>query len=79
MKYEIRVKKGHPARKYRVGSHVAFQDFKVFDLNEKEEKELLNNPGCNRWLEYKKAEVKKSEQKEKVEKEKKAKKAKVEK
>lgn len=65
MLYEIKVKKGHPARRYRIGEHAVTESFKVYDLSDKEEIELTTNLGCNRWVDYVKCEkIEKIEKKE---------------
>ncbi len=49
VKVSLKLRKRHPAKQFRLGSHVVGLTFKEFELNEKEVKELKTE-GCRAWL-----------------------------
>lgn len=69
MKVELKLKKIHPKKAFRLGRHVVTNLFQEFDLNDAEIKEL-GSKGCQHWLmekEAKKKVAKKVEKKAKKE------------
>ena len=50
-KYKISVKLNHPNGKFYIQEHVIERAEKVFELNEKEVKEL-HSDGCKKWLTF---------------------------
>lgn len=53
MKMELKLRKRHPRKSFRLGRHVVEVGFKSFDLNDAEMKEL-EGAGCKHWVVSKK-------------------------
>ena len=69
IRMELKLRKRHPHKSFRLGRHVVGVQFAEFDLNEAEAKEL-DNAGCKIWLISKKeleAAKKKKERKKEAE------------
>lgn len=61
VKVELKLRKRHPKRKMRLGSHVVTDKFSSFELNEAEQAELESKGGKAWFIEKKEAEKKKVE------------------
>lgn len=48
-KIELKLKKIHPRKSFRLGRHIILPTFKEFEMNEEEMKEL-SNAGCKAWV-----------------------------
>jgi len=48
-KMELKLRKIHPRKSFRLGRHVILPAFKEFEMNEEEMKEL-KNAGCKAWI-----------------------------
>ena len=48
-KVELKIRKKHPRKAFRLGSHVVGIQFDEYELNEAEMKEL-ESKGCKAWL-----------------------------
>jgi len=49
LKIELKLKKRHPKKSFRLGKHVVTPELKSFELNESEAKEL-ESKGCQHWI-----------------------------
>ena len=54
-KRELKVQPKHPRKHMQLGRHVVTNVFQIFELNEKEVKEL-SSKGCRKWFIEKKKE-----------------------